>query len=186
MVGRLRPSIGPTSASYAYCPPAIMHTSLRALRSLRGERQVRSCASRSFRFALCALATINLAPRNAEVKTCAAQGCDAPTTRIYCVAHERRLARHGSAERRPPRGPRPFQGLCSVSGCGKVATKSGRCARHSGAPPTVRPLLSEADIMHSRANRNGPTPQQPAEWFETTPSTVAAIRGGRNWGHLRT
>jgi hypothetical protein len=129
---------------------------------------------------------------------CSVFGCGTPLqSRGLCSKHYKAWLRHGdprvnkrskpkkNPDHKPPRGPRPFQGPCSEFGCGKIATKTGRCARHNKQPEGTRPMLPPADLEHIRANQNGLTPQQLADWFRTTPSTVVAVQGGRKWGYLR-
>lgn len=117
---------------------------------------------------------------------CAAPGCERLTTRKYCQDHEWRFQTYGNPLMAPPRR-RTFQGPCSEFGCGKVATKTGRCAHHSknAVPGTLgaRRMLTIPDIEYIRANRDQGA-QQLAERLNTTPRTVVAVLGGRNWGYL--
>jgi hypothetical protein len=128
--------------------------------------------------------TVTLRPRNSPEMPCAVPGCTHLTTRTYCVAHEKRLKRYGSVEATPPRGRRSFQGPCSEFGCGNIATQTGRCARHSKALAS-RPMLTAADVATIRANADGLDAQLLAERFNTTPRTIVAVKGGRDWGFLR-
>lgn len=120
---------------------------------------------------------------------CAAAGCTAITTRTYCNAHEKRLARYGDANYIPPRlngGP------CSVDGCTRTAQSGGMCRHHHhlqiyhGTVKAGRPMLTDEAIEQLRQNPEAKTPQQLAEQYGITLGTVVAVRRGRNWGFLRT
>lgn len=127
--------------------------------------------------------TVTMTKRDG-LSPCAAPGCDQLTTRKYCQAHEWRFQAYGNPLMAPPRR-RTFQGPCAEFGCGKVATKTGRCERHSKAPDS-RPMLPVADMAAIRLNADNLPPDKLADRFSTTPSTVVAVQRGRNWGYLRT
>lgn len=128
------------------------------------------------------------------VGPCSVFGCGRPAqVRGLCRSCYTTRHRYEKAGHSPRKGPRPFQGPCSEPGCGRVALKPGRCRRHrsssgqtaAGAAPTTRPMLSQVDIDHIRANRDRLPAEQLAEWFNITPSTVVAVQAGRNWGFQR-
>ncbi|KQU96426.1 hypothetical protein [Devosia sp. Root105] len=127
---------------------------------------------------------------------CSVDGCSiSAMTRGLCQTHYWAWLKYGDpTATRPlkpkqpkyprPRGPRSFHGPCSELGCGKVATRSGRCSRHSKARAS-RPMLSAAAIEHIRINPQRMPPDALAERFNTTPKAVIAVQKGRNWGFLR-
>jgi len=99
------------------------------------------------------------------------------------------LRRYGDANHVPPR----LTGVkCAVDGCDKAAVARGFCHHHDrmkavhGDPVAGRKMLTADAIASIRRNAEMKSTQQLADQFDTTPSTVIAVRRGRNWGYLRT